>query len=144
MISATSLSFFFFNKGTHHIRNQQSMGGVLSPGNLLHVGADLILASMVLAGIKMVTGYELSADSVAHTDGVRAFVRRYLHLGEWLFQVACNKAVNSKSFRRVDWKEFTQSFSSNFLGSTKRMMDDLQKSFESAAGNGDPKVTELN
>lgn len=98
---------------------------------------------MILAGIKVVTGYEFSADTIAHTDGSISFVKKYLKFGEWLFQTACKKAVNSKSFRRVDWKEMSQSFSLNFLNSSKRMMDDFQKAFDSATGNGERKIEEL-
>jgi hypothetical protein len=98
---------------------------------------------MILAGIKIVTGYEFSVHSIAQSDGSISFLKRYLRFGEWLFQTACNKAVNSKSFKRVDWKEMSQSFSLNFLGSTKRMMDDFQKAFDKATGANESKVEEL-
>lgn len=104
---------------------------------------DLLLISMILAGVKMVTGYELEPKTIGHTDGSISAVKRYLKLGEWLFKSVCNKAVNSRSFKRVDWKEMTQSFGENFLGSTKRMMDDFQKTFD-AASNLNRKVEELN
>lgn len=116
----------------------------LSPGYIFHVGVDLVLASMVLAGIKLVTGYELSPHSVAHTENAISFVKRYLQLGEWLFQHACSRAVKSPSFKRVNWKEMSQSFSSNFLGSTMRLMDDFQKAFDKSTGApGARKIEEL-
>lgn len=96
---------------------------------------------MILAGVKLVTGYELSPNSVAHTDGSISFVKRYLKLGEWLFQYACDRAVKSSSFQRVDWKEMSQSFSTNFLGSTMRLMDDFQKAFDKTTGG--KKIEEL-
>lgn len=97
------------------------------------------MVSMILGGVKLVTGYELRPNAVAHTEGSISFVKKYLRLGEWLFQIACNKAINSKSFIRVDWKEMSQSFSTNLLGSTKRMMDDFSKAFELSTSG---KITE--
>lgn len=85
---------------------------------------------MIFAGIKLVTGYELRPSSIGHTEGSITMVKRYLKLGEWLFQYACNQAVNSDSFIRVDWKEMSNSFSSNLLGNSMRLMNDFQKSFQ--------------
>lgn len=116
---------------------------IFSPGRLVHLSIDFVLVSMILAGIKVVTGYEFVAESIAHTDGTISFFKKYLKFGEWLFQSACTRAVNSKSFKRVDWKEMSQSFSLNFLNSSKRMMDDFQQAFDSATGNGRKKIEEL-
>lgn len=98
---------------------------------------------MILAGVKLVTGFELKPERVGHTSDSISFVKKYLRFGEWLFQSVCNKAVKSSYFKRVDWREMSQSFSSNLLASSKRMMDDFQKAFDAATGVN-PKVEELN
>lgn len=96
---------------------------------------------MILAGVKLATGYELKPTEVGHTEGTISFVRKYLQFGEWLFQVACHKAVTSKSFKRVDLAEMSRAFSGNLLNSTKRFMDDISKSFEFNGNN--KKIEEL-
>lgn len=109
-------------------------------GRLCHLTIDAIMVSMILAGIKLATGYELRPDVFGHNPDSVGYMRKYLKFGEYLFQAACNKAVNSKSFKRINWKEMSDSFSKNLLSSTRRMMDDFQKKFDDVTGN---KIEEL-
>lgn len=104
---------------------------MLNFGRLCHYGIDLVMVSMILAGIKLATGFELRSDTFGNGTDTISYMKKYLKFGEWLFQTACSKAVNSRSFKRVDWKEMSDSFSKNLLGSTKRIMDDFQKKFDS-------------
>ncbi|KAG0680997.1 hypothetical protein C6P42_004516 [Pichia californica] len=85
---------------------------------------------MIFAGIKLVTGYELRPNCIGHTEDSVNMVKHYLRLGEKLFQFCCNRAVKSDNFRRVDWQEMANSFSSNLLGNSMRLMGDFQKSFQ--------------
>lgn len=59
------------------------------------------MVSMILAGIKHTTGYELSASHIAHTKDSMSIVHWYLGLGERLFSWCCSWAKNSKSFKLV-------------------------------------------
>lgn len=117
-------SVHFFKKGKLGAPSRMS---VFSLGNITRVGVELTLLSMVLAGIKVATGVELDPKTVSHGDGAVRAVTYWLHFGERLFQYACNRAVNSKSFKRVNWKGMKDNFSQTFLQSAKRMVDDFQR-----------------
>lgn len=103
---------------------------MFNTGRLFHLAIDAIMISMILAGVKLATGFELRPDMFGHNLNSIGYMKKYLKFGEYLFQVICDRAVNSKSFKRVNWKEMSDSFSKNLLNSTKRVMDDLQKRFD--------------
>lgn len=92
---------------------------------------------MILAGVKIVTGYELRPNSIGHTDGSISFVKHYLQVGEYLFQYVCDRASKSNSFKKVNWLEMSQSFNTNFLGGTMKMLEDFQSSFAKATATAD-------
>ncbi|QPG75754.1 hypothetical protein FOA43_003114 [Brettanomyces nanus] len=73
----------------------------MSLGKLFHYSFDIVVISIILAGIKSSTGYELRVDSIAHTKDSISILRKYLNLGETLFSRCCSYAKSSKSFRMV-------------------------------------------
>ncbi|ODV85433.1 hypothetical protein CANARDRAFT_7547 [[Candida] arabinofermentans NRRL YB-2248] len=51
-------------------------------GRYFHYAVDLVMISMILAGIKKSTGLSLQVESLAHSSDSRSFLTKYLNFGE--------------------------------------------------------------
>nr|GAT53805.1 predicted protein [Mycena chlorophos] len=69
-------------------------------GKLVHIGLDLALISVVLAGLKRNTGLTPKLTQVPNKD-VRQLLRTYLEFGEYAFDFAVVIAGRSASFERT-------------------------------------------
>ncbi|GMM28169.1 hypothetical protein DAMA08_008850 [Martiniozyma asiatica (nom. inval.)] len=78
---------------------------MVSFGSVVHYTTTFLLVAMVLSGVKHVTGCELDPGSIAQTKDSIWVVKRYLSIGDYLFRKLCERASNSKMFRKVSWKE---------------------------------------
>ncbi|ORX57596.1 DUF1748-domain-containing protein [Hesseltinella vesiculosa] len=68
-------------------------------GRILHVTADAVLISTVLAGIKRNTGLQPKVASIESEDG-RSYFQKYLNVGEWVLDNSIVFMNNSSYFER--------------------------------------------
>lgn len=76
-----------------------------SLGTIGHYALDFVLIAMLLSAVKHVTGVELDPRTLAHTGDSQWVVRQFLGVGDFCFRKLCERCVNSRMFKRVDWKE---------------------------------------
>ncbi|GAA93498.1 hypothetical protein E5Q_00140 [Mixia osmundae IAM 14324] len=70
-------------------------------GRLVHYGADAVLISCVLAGVKRTTGFTLSPSACGIPEGTATgLVNSYLGVGEGLFDYACATSYRNGFFVR--------------------------------------------
>ncbi|KAI8067063.1 hypothetical protein BC940DRAFT_301217 [Gongronella butleri] len=68
-------------------------------GRILHLTADAVLISTVLAGVKRNTGLQPKISSIDNEE-VRSYVQKYLNVGEWVMDNSIVYMNNSSYFER--------------------------------------------
>ncbi|OZJ04640.1 hypothetical protein BZG36_02023 [Bifiguratus adelaidae] len=68
-------------------------------GRVLHLAADAILISAVLAGIKRSTGLTVATSKIENRD-LRLAVERYLEIGEWVIDMSTVFMNRTRYFER--------------------------------------------
>ncbi|KAG2226781.1 hypothetical protein INT45_005746 [Circinella minor] len=68
-------------------------------GRLFHYTTDAVIISAVLAGIKRNTGLQPAVSQIENDD-VRTYVKKYLDIGEWMFDNTVMFMNNSPYFER--------------------------------------------
>lgn len=67
-------------------------------GRLVRYGADAMMISTILAGVKHATGLSLDIDRITEAN-IRNGVQQYLNAGDYLFNAGVSFAQNSNYFR---------------------------------------------
>ncbi|KAF8313052.1 DUF1748-domain-containing protein [Clavulina sp. PMI_390] len=70
-------------------------------GRLFHLGVDLVIISAFLAGVKRSTGLTPALQVIKNKD-IRKWVRNYLEMGEYTFDLAVVFLGRSASFERTN------------------------------------------
>ncbi|GAB5590914.1 hypothetical protein Unana1_05814 [Umbelopsis nana] len=68
-------------------------------GKLVHLTADAILISAILAGIKRNTGLQPATSKIENKE-IRSYIDRYLIVGEWVLDTTTVFMNNSSYFER--------------------------------------------
>ncbi|SAM05844.1 hypothetical protein [Absidia glauca] len=68
-------------------------------GKLIHLTADAVLVSAVLAGVKRNTGLQPKTTMIENED-IRSYVQKYLNVGEWVLDNSIVYMNNSTYFER--------------------------------------------
>ncbi|KAI8084791.1 uncharacterized protein BX664DRAFT_351571 [Halteromyces radiatus] len=68
-------------------------------GKLVHLTADAVLVSTVLAGIKRNTGLQPKVATIENDD-LQSYVQKYLNVGEWVLDNSIVYMNNSSYFER--------------------------------------------
>ncbi|KAI9315534.1 hypothetical protein BX666DRAFT_2028432 [Dichotomocladium elegans] len=68
-------------------------------GRLIHLSADAVLVSALLAGIKRNTGLSPAVSNIENED-IRNYVTKYLNVGEWMLDNTVVFMNNSPYFTR--------------------------------------------
>ncbi|KAI8338633.1 hypothetical protein BC941DRAFT_423437 [Chlamydoabsidia padenii] len=68
-------------------------------GKLVHLTADAVLVSTVLAGVKRNTGLQPKTTMIENED-IRGYVQKYLNVGEWVLDNSIVYMNNSSYFER--------------------------------------------
>ncbi|KAG0177106.1 hypothetical protein DFQ28_006321 [Apophysomyces sp. BC1034] len=66
---------------------------------VLHLAADAVLISTILAGIKRTTGLQPAVSKIENKE-VRGYFEKYLSVGEWLLDTTIVLMSNSSYFER--------------------------------------------
>ncbi|WFD45184.1 hypothetical protein MPSI1_003862 [Malassezia psittaci] len=67
-------------------------------GRLVRYGADAVMISTVLAGVKHASGLSPDLERISEPN-VRGFIRQYLNLGDYVFNSGVAFAQSSDYFR---------------------------------------------
>ncbi|KXN68938.1 DUF1748-domain-containing protein [Conidiobolus coronatus NRRL 28638] len=67
-------------------------------GKLIHLTADAVLVSAVLAGIRRSSGYTIKREEVPIEP--KSYIDKYLDVGEWVIDQSIFFMSNSKFFER--------------------------------------------
>ncbi|KAF8606643.1 DUF1748-domain-containing protein [Ceratobasidium sp. AG-I] len=69
-------------------------------GRLVHYGADLVLVSTILAGVKKSTGYSPQTSLITEPT-LKTVADSFLSVGETVYNVVQGNAVTSSYFKRA-------------------------------------------
>ncbi|AMD20925.1 HDR183Wp [Eremothecium sinecaudum] len=67
-----------------------------STKQLIHIGFDLVLVSVILAGVRRNTGYVLNYES----SDLRNYIQKYLNWGEYFFDHLTELVKRSSYFKK--------------------------------------------
>ncbi|KAK9900778.1 DUF1748-domain-containing protein [Cystobasidium minutum MCA 4210] len=70
-------------------------------GRLTHYGIDLVMVSVILAGVKRTSGFGLAPQNIGVPEGTpKNIADGYLKFGESIFDYACALSYGSSYFER--------------------------------------------